>query len=446
MAKRKVSKVTELKRKVFIGFVGLLMAFQLPFAGTALSAGGTVDVKTVERLENLIKAQQQQLELLQQEVTELKKTTADARAQAMSAKAVADEMKTASLVTVEKAVTSGSNKVKLAISGQVNRAVNVVDDGAETEAYFVDNSASGSRFRLVGTAVLNDDLTLGTRLELGFSPNNSSKVNQDDMETDDSFDQRYADISLSSKRFGTLFLGKGDTSSDNTAEVDLSGTTVVQYASIADIAGGMLFVQSSDDKLSTIKVSDAFKDFDGLSRKNRLRYDTLKFKGAYLSASWISDQRWDTSLWWGGKGYGFKVGTAAAIAYINTEKNGEDSDYQYDGSFSILHEDTGLNFTLSGGMQEVDRQSDPSNVYAKIGWRTDLVSYGKTSFGVDYAWSDNLTTENDDGNSFGFAAVQQFNAYGAELYAQFRNFSLNRDVEPNVEDLNVFTVGTRVKF
>jgi hypothetical protein len=68
MAKGKVSKVTEMKRKVFIVFVGLLIAFQLPFAGTAFSAGGTVDVKTVERLENLIKAQQQQLDLLQQEV------------------------------------------------------------------------------------------------------------------------------------------------------------------------------------------------------------------------------------------------------------------------------------------------------------------------------------------------------------------------------------------
>jgi predicted porin len=451
MARRKGSKVAEMKRKVFIGFVGLLIAFQLPFAGTAFSAGGTVDAKTVERLENLIKAQQQQLELLQQEVAELKKVTADAQTQAMSAKAVADEMKTASLVTVEKAVTSGSDKVKLAISGQVNRAMNVVDDGDDTEAYFVDNSASGSRFRLVGTAVLNDDLTLGTRMELGFAPNSSSKVNQDDMEIDDLFDQRYADISLASKRFGKLFLGKGDTSSNNTAEVDLSGTDVVQYASIADIAGGMLFVQSSDDKVSGIKVKDAFKDFDGLSRKDRLRYDTPKFKGAHLSASWISDKRWDTALWWGGEGYGFKMGAAAAIAYINTEKliedsYYEDSDYQYDGSFSILHENTGLNFTLSGGMQEVDHQSDPNNVYAKIGWRTDLISYGKTSFGVDYAWSDNITAENDDGNSFGIAAVQQFNDYGAELYAQFRNFSLNRDVEPNVEDLNVFTVGTRVKF
>ena len=424
----------------------IMLAVQAFTVGPAQAELVSVDAKMIERLENMLNAQQQQIDTLQQEIKQLKQSTVEAKTQASEAKAVADEMKTASLITVEKAVTSGSDKVKLAISGQVNRAVNLVDDGADTEAYFVDNSASGSRFRLVGTAVLNDDLTLGTRMELGFSPNASSKVNQDDMETDDSFDQRYADISLSSKRFGTLFLGKGDTSSNNTAEVDLSGTDVVQYASISDIAGGMLFVQSSDDNLSTIKVSDAFKDFDGLSRKNRLRYDTPKFKGAYLSASWISDQRWDTSLWWGGKGYGFKVGTSAAIAYINTDKNGEDSDYQYDGSFSILHEDTGLNFTLSGGMQEVDRQSDPSNVWVKVGWRADLVSYGKTSFGIDYAWSDNLTTENDDGNSFGIAAVQQFNDYGAEVYAQFRNFSLNRDVEPNLEDLNVFTVGTRVKF
>jgi len=208
----------------------------------------------------------------------------------------------------------------------------------------------------------------------------------------------------------------------------------------------MLFRQSGDDRLTGIRVSDAFKDFDGLSRKSRLRYYTPACNGAHLSASWISDQRWDTALWWGGKGYGFKAGAAAAVAYINTERNGEDSDYQYDGSFSILHEDTGLNFTFSAGKQEVDSQDDPSNLWVKVGWRTDLIAAGKTSFGIDYGWSDNITTENDDGSSFGVAAVQHFNGFGTELYAQFRNFSLDRDADPNVEDLNVFTVGTRVKF
>ena len=435
-----------MKLKGILVLLGLFLACNMPFVGTVPSAEGAVDAKTVERLENLIKAQQQQLEMLQQEVAELKKTATDAQTQARSAKAVADEMKTASLDPVKKAVTSGSERVKLAVSGQINRAMNIVDDGDDTEAYFVDSDASNSKFRLVGTAKIDEDLTLGTRLELAVAPNESGDVNQNDAESGDFFDQRYADISLSSKRFGKLYLGKGDTASNNTAEVDLSGTDIIQYASIADIVGGMFFVESDSNDLAGITISDAFKDFDGLSRKSRLRYDTPSLKGASLAASWISDKRWDAALRWSGQGYGFKAGAAAAVAYINTEKNGEDSDYQYDGSFSILHEDTGLNFTFSAGKQEVDSQDDPANVWAKIGWRTDLIAAGKTSFGIDYGWSDNLTTEDDDGNSFGVAAIQSFDDYGTEIYAQFRNFSLDRDVEPDLEDLNVFTVGTRVNF
>ncbi len=440
-----------MKRKMLLGFVGLLLAVQLPFAGPAFAAGG-VDAETVARLEGLIEAQQrqleqqqQQLQALQQQVGQFKQTVTETQAQAKEAKAVADEIKVANLDPVKKGVTSGSDKIKLAISGQVNRAMNVVDDGDNTEAYFVDSSASGSKFRLVGSAKLDDDLTLGTRMELGFSPNASSQVSQDNMASGDSFDQRYADISLGSMRFGKIFLGKGDTSSNNTAEVDLSGTDIVQYASIADIAGGMEFVRSGNNDLSGISVSDAFKDFDGLSRKNRLRYDTPTFYGAHLSTSWISDKRWDAAAWWGGKGYGFKTAAAAAVAYIHTDHNGDDSEYQYDGSFSVLHENTGLNFTFSAGVQEVDNQGDPSNVWGKVGWRTDLMSYGETSFGVDYGQSTNLVTDKDDGYSYGATVVQLFNDYGAEFYAQFRVFSLDHD-DYNVQDVNVATIGTRVKF
>ena len=440
-----------MKRKMLLGFIGLLLAFQLPLAGPAFAAGG-IDAETVARLEGLIKAQQQQLErqqqqlqALQQQVGQFKQTVTETQAQAKEAKAVADEIKVANLDPVKKAVTSGSEKVKLAISGQVNRAMNVVGDGDNTEAYFVDNGASGSRFRLVGSVKLDEDLTLGTRVELGFSPNASSKVDQDTMDSGDSFDQRYSDVSLESKRFGKIFLGKGDTSSNNSAEVDLSGTDVVQYASIADIAGGMQFVESKGNALSGISVSDAFKDFDGLSRKSRLRYDTPTFYGAHLSTSWISDKRWDASAWWGGKGYGFNVVSAAAMAYINTEKNGEDSDWQYDGSLSVLHEKTGLNLTFSAGIQDVDKQDDPSNLWVKAGWRTDLTDYGTTSFGIDYGKSNNLVDGRDDGYSVGATVVQLFNDYGAEFYAQFRVFSLDHD-DKNVQNLNVATVGTRVKF
>jgi hypothetical protein len=217
---------------------------------------------------------------------------------------------------------------------------------------------------------------------------------------------------------------------------------VVQYASIADIAGGMLFRQSSGDSLTTVKVSDAFKDLDGLSRKNRLRYDTPTFYGFSLAGSLISDQRWDTSLWWGGQGYGFKAAGAAAIA----NPNQDNTNYQYDGSFSLLHEASGLNLTLSAGLLDYDGRNAGTNLWGKLGWLTRFFPVGQTAFAVDYDRSTNFPTGTDQGYSVGAAAVQQFEDYGTELYVQYRLYSLDRNVEPSVQNMNVGTIGARVKF
>jgi hypothetical protein len=249
-------------------------------------------------------------------------------------------------------------------------------------------------------------------------------------------------VSLDSKRFGKLSLGKGDTASNNSAEVDLSKTDIIQYSSIADMAGGLLFRQTNGDTLTDVSVSDAFKNLDGLGRRNRVRYDTPTFYGFHLATSAVSDQRYDASLWWGGQGFGFKAAGAAAVAFPNED----DTDFQYDGSFSLLHEDTGLNLTLSAGLKERDNQGDEENFYAKVGWLTTFFSFGETGFGVDYTRSLNFPTGRDDGYSVGAAAVQQFEEYGTEIYLQYRHHSLDRDVEPSVQDINVGTIGARVKF
>jgi hypothetical protein len=319
----------------------------------------------------------------------------------------------------------------------------MVDDGKNTKAYYVDNDASNSRVRFVGTAKATDDLTLGSKIELAIAPNESSDVSQGNEESGDFFDQRWAEVSVDSNRFGKLSLGKGDTASNNSAEVDLSKTDVVQYASVADIAGGIQFRQDNgDDTLTGVSVSDAFKDLDGLSRKSRVRYDTPTFYGFHLATSAVSDQRYDGSLWWGGQGYGFKAAGAVAVAYPNEDN----TDLQYDGSFSLLHEATGLNLTLSAALQERDNQGDAENTYVKLGWLTRFFSFGETAFGVDYTRSLNLPTGRDDGFSVGAAAVQQFEDYGTELYLQYRIYSLDRDADPNVQDINVGTIGARVKF
>jgi cell division protein FtsB len=423
------------KRKAFIIFVGLLLAVQVFFVSKVAAEEGTVDSETVERLERLIKEQQQQLESLQQQVNQLKKTATETN--------TAVQTKIGELDVSRNTVYSSSGKVKLAISGQVNRAVNMVDDGKNTKAYYVDNDVSNSRVRFVGTAKATDDLTLGSRIEVAIAPNESSDVSQGNEDSGNFFDQRWAEASLDSKRFGKLSLGKGDSASNNSAEVDLSKVDVVAYAGIADIAGGILFREKNgDDTLTTVSVSDAFKDLDGLSRRNRVRYDTPTFSGFHLATSAISNQRYDGSLWWAGQGYGFKAAGAVAVAFPNQDN----TDYQYDGSFSLLHEATGLNLTLSAGLQQRDNQGDAENTYVKAGWLTRFFPFGETAFAVDYTRSLNLPTGRDDGYSVGAAAVQQFENYGTELYMQYRLYSLDRDADPNVQNINVGTIGARVKF
>ncbi len=436
------------KRNAFIVFVGLLLAVPVLFVGKVAAEGGTIDAKTIERLERLIKQQQQQLESMQQQLNQLKQTATDAQTQATEAKSKADQAADAAkhatleVMTTGKAVTSGQPRVKLAISGQVHRAVNVIDDGKNTTAYFVDSDASNTRVRFIGTARATNDLTLGSRFEVAMTSNESGEVNQNNENSSDFFSMRWADLSLASVRFGRLYLGKGDTASNNAAEVDFSKTDVVLYASIADIAGGILFRENRGDKLTGISVSDAFKDLDGLSRKNRVRYDTPTFWNFRLQGGIVSDQRWDTSLWWAGQGLGFKA--AAAFAISNPNK--DNTDLIYDGSCSTLHEATGLNLTLSAGLEDRDHQGDATNFYAKAGWLTRFFSVGQTAFGLDYTRSMNLPTGRDDGYSVGGAAVQQFEDYGTELYLQYRLYSLSRDIEPSVQDMNVGTIGARVRF
>ena len=402
--------------------------------------------RVIETQQKQLEAQQKQLDAQRQLLQELQSqmaSLAEETKKTVQKTVEADDVKAISQAPIDKDVTSGGgDKIRLAISGQVNRAVNIVDDGKDTEAYFVDNDNSESRVRFDGSARATEDLTLGSRIELTIAPNKAGGVSQVDKDTNNVFDQRITEVFLDSQRFGKLSLGKGHTASYGSSSVDLSRTDVISYAEISDTAGGMLFRQKSDDTLTNVRILDAFNAFNGLSRKNRLRYDTPTFHGFRLAGSAISDERYDGALYWGGQGYGFKAAAGAAFA----DPNEDDTDFQYDGSFSLLHEDTGLNLTLSGGWKDRDNQGDPQNFYAKAGWLTRFFDFGETAFGLDYTRSLNLPSDNDDGYSVGAAAVQQFDEYGTEIFLLYRLHSLDRDAEPDVHDIGVGSIGTRVKF
>lgn len=430
--------------------IAIILPLLLPVLSQAQPLA--IDPQVLQQLQETIRLQQQQLQLQAEQIAAQARTlqTLQQQVQALQQLSVAKpETVRAAVVPPHQpspapVVSSGNDKIKLSLSGQLNRAVNITNDGGSTKFYPVDNDASNSRIRLVGTARISDDLTLGTRLELSIAPDESSVVSQNNQAPGDYFNQRWAEVSLASKRFGKLSLGKGDTASNTTAEADLSRTDMVQYAGIADISGGMLFRQKTGARnLTTLKVSDVFKSGDGLSRQSRLRYDTPVWNGFRLAGSLISNQQSDIALYWGGEGYGFKAVGAFAVANPKIANAG----LLYDGSFSLLHSASGLNLTLAGAILEKVAPEDRTNLYIKLGWLGNLTSLGYTAFGADYTRSEHVAQAGDRAWSVGAAMVQAFEKWATEVYFQYRVYALDRagGTAP-VANINVGTFGARVKF
>lgn len=426
---------------LFLLTVFLLLAQPL----FAMAEPESLDQQLLREMQATIRQQQEQLRR-QAEQLKVQAEQLDSLQKKMDALLPAQKPAPATPVVAEAGVvpltvSSGNERLQLTLSGQLNRAFNMVNDGGSTGYYPVDNNASNSRIRFVGTAKASDDLTLGTRIEVAVAPDESSRISQQTQAYGDYFDQRWAEISLTSRRFGKLALGKGDTASNTTAESDLSRTDVVQYAGVADIAGGMLFRDKSG-ALTTLRIADVFKSRDGLSRQSRLRYDTPRLYGFSLAGSLVTKQRADLALFWRGEDDGFTATGGAAIA--NPKESG--SGLQYDGSLSVLHQSSGLNLTLSGGLLEKDGRSDETNLYGKLGWIARFTELGHTAFGLDYTRSAHLPAASDRGYSLGAAVVQSFSCYATELYLQYRRYSLERKSGSRVDDLNLGTVGVRVKF
>ena len=259
---------------------------------------------------------------------------------------------------------------------------------------------------------------------------------------DITFTERHMDVYIEHSKFGKLSLGQGDTASNGTSEVDLSGTTVVNYSSIEDMAGGFRF--RDDDNNVITSIGDAFSNYDGFSRRDRVRYDTPKFGPVFFSGSYMNGQSYDITGRFAYKWDNFgKLAAAAAWLPADTQR---DTFRQIGGSISFLH-NIGLNLTFSGvSRYDSDGDEDPYNIYGKLGWKLE-----KWAFSVDYTYSEHVDEDDDEATSVAAAAV--FNPWkSVELYACYRWYDLDRDPDQrpagqsDADDIHAVMVGTRVKF
>src|SRR6516164_1203054 len=125
-------------------------------------------------------------------------------------------------------VSSGGDKIKISLSGQVDRSEVYGDDGISKNFRNVDNNTSSTRFRIVGEGRANPETTLGTNLEMEVRANPSSTTtlvqNAPQAAANVFPTTRQAEVFAAGRDWGGLRLGFGSTASYLTSEFDLSGT------------------------------------------------------------------------------------------------------------------------------------------------------------------------------------------------------------------------------
>jgi hypothetical protein len=208
-------------------------------------------------------------------------------------------------------------------------------------------------------------------------------------------------------------------------------------------------LRQSDGTLSDIQIKNAFTNYDGLSRKVRIRYDSPSWSGFGLRTSYGRDllssneevreqDFYDIAAVYEGEFNDFKVVAQTAYSWKGSDIT------IFDGSGSVLHVPTGLNFTLAAGSQD-NAGVTGSYGYAKLGWQGDLVSWGKTAVSLDYYGGSDIAAEGSDSESWAVALVQNIPRWNTELWMTWRAYDYS-ETGTEFDSASAVFVGARFKF
>jgi len=254
-------------------------------------------------------------------------------------------------------VRKGNRRVSLTLSGQVSRSVMYWNDGFDHDVYSVDNAATNSRFRLLGSAKINADLTAGFQFE--FDIRIGSRSNQVTQIDDDGFSGkdgilggaalgdgiggngdsvpgiRTANWYIDSKHWGRLTVGRLEAATNGVSVINLSNMGVVVTSEPGEYQGaflmrngiGRLGIGSSWatqcggpttlTPLSPLGATPGAGPYSndcsehGPVRRDGVRYDTPTWHGFSFSTAWGEDDYWDAAVRYAGEWHGFRLAAGA---------------------------------------------------------------------------------------------------------------------------------------
>ncbi len=314
------------------------------------------------------------------------------------------------------------------LSGQVSRMVVIPDDAAGDEIQHVDIGWSGSRFRFTGSDTADNGITYGFRFEIQARENSAGASSGGTFgDTGDNQDNRYQDLYISGD-FGQVSFGKGDGASNGSTEVDMSGTALSSSSNHQDNWGGFEIAPG-------VAFRTVFTMFDGISRQNRVRYDTPDFNGFSVAGSLGQGNATELALRYKGDFDGTKFGAAVFSTTTGEPNENTDGDDIIGGSASLLLEN-GLNFTVAFSERDLEAGGDRDATTYKVGYKT-----GMHAFSVDIGEGENAAGQEGDTTGFTYSVTPH---KGVEIFATIR--TLDSDGVANSESADITAIGSRIKF
>jgi predicted porin len=344
------------------------------------------------------------------------------------------------------AAPMAAHAVKYKLSGQINRAAVYQDDGQQSDIQFIDNTSSGTRWRLTGSEDMGNGMKVGFNWEWQNSSHNSTQPIRTSSSSD-AQTMRKAEVWFSGG-WGKVSLGQGDGAGNGTTEVDLTSTWNVAYtgrnsfgASVVwrtagggaiNSTGGATAVSSTN----AISHGDTFSHWDAFSRYDRVRYDTPALGPVTVSVSAGQTDRYEGAVRWS---QGLGGGQVSAAAFYGRDAS-VDSRFGISGAY-LFSFGTSLQFSYAENENKAVGSPTSKNWYVKVGH-----NWGNNSVGVGYGESeDKIVNFKDKGFNLGY----NYNIPKAkvDLYA---GAAFNQLDVPaggvDVDDVITVTVGTKLKF
>jgi hypothetical protein len=323
---------------------------------------------------------------------------------------------------------------------------------------------------------------------------------------------RDATVYLKHSRLGMVKIGQGSTATDNLVLIDTAGLTAAATPDLALYMGGFILrgnngVLSGSGTTAGATWGAAIRGHESwdTNRRDHVLYETPSLHGFTVQAAVAEDNYWDVALRYAGEFNGVRL--AFGIGYLEDSKfnatnqlfnqagalcstNCDVKSKEWMGSASALHVPTGLFLTFAAGNRELDGSQGGTSATSYIGpdakfwWLASGLSrnffgigntvlfgeYGEHKGGLAQAafltassqFNQCTNATGDFGcdskvTSWGLGVMQNIDAAAMEIFATYKNFSLDTNGfidgssslnqgAGGVHDMQIFLVGSRIYF